>query len=84
MAGFTDHWRWRKVFGLLLLATILIVLWRIPGLGWLAYPFRLFGTFVHELSHGLAALGTGGSFRRFVVHPVVCQNPAASKRQRFR
>jgi hypothetical protein len=35
----------------------------------LGYPFRLLLTLVHELSHGLAALITGGSFQRLVVFP---------------
>lgn len=38
-----------------------------PWFSWLAYPFRLLVTLVHELSHGLAALATGGYFRNFVV-----------------
>lgn len=37
----------------------------------MVYPFRLFGTFVHELSHGLAAVATGGEFQRFSVQPDV-------------
>lgn len=37
-----------------------------PWLGPLAYPFRLLLTLVHELSHGLAALLTGGEFLRLV------------------
>jgi hypothetical protein len=57
------HW-----LGLLALAIGLIVLWQVPWLGWLAWPFRLFGTFVHELAHGLAAIATGGEFERFSVH----------------
>ncbi|NJO05638.1 MAG: M50 family metallopeptidase [Chloroflexaceae bacterium] len=36
-------------------------------IGWIFYPFHLFGTFIHELSHGLAAILTGGEFRRFRV-----------------
>lgn len=32
------------------------------------YPLRLLGTFVHELSHGLAAYASGGSLQRFVVN----------------
>ncbi|RRR75595.1 MAG: M50 family peptidase [Candidatus Viridilinea halotolerans] len=44
------------------------LLWRVPLLGLLFYPFRLLNTFVHEVSHGLAALLTGGSFERFVVY----------------
>jgi hypothetical protein len=64
-----DRKDWRHWRDLLLLALVLIVLWRVPWLGWLAYPFRLFGTFVHELSHGLAAVATGGDFQRFSVQP---------------
>lgn len=52
---------------LLAIAVVLIVLWQVPWMGWLVYPFRLFGTFVHELSHGLAAIATGGDFHRFAV-----------------
>jgi hypothetical protein len=40
-----------------------------PFLGFVAYPFRLLTTLVHELGHGLAALATGGDFLRFVVFP---------------
>jgi len=64
-----DQKDWRHWRDLLLLALALIVLWHLPWLGWLVYPFRLFGTFVHELSHGLAAVATGGDFQRFSVHP---------------
>jgi hypothetical protein len=60
---------WRHWLELLGIALALIVLWQVPWLGWLAYPFRLFGTFVHELSHGLAALATGGHFQGFSVQP---------------
>ena len=45
--------------------TALVVGW----LGPLGYPLRLLTTLVHELSHGLAALLTGGIFARFVVFP---------------
>jgi hypothetical protein len=58
------HW-----LGLLALAFALLVVWQIPWLGWAVYPFRVFGTFVHELGHGLAAIATGGEFRRFSVSP---------------
>jgi hypothetical protein len=49
------------------LATLLIAL--VPWLSGLIFPFRLLTTLVHELSHGLAALLTGGAFIRFVVSP---------------
>lgn len=44
-----------------------LIMGQIPLVAWLVYPFRLFTTMVHELSHGLAALLTGGRFVEFVV-----------------
>ena len=58
------HWSGMLVLGLLIFAA-----WQVPWLNALVYPFRLFGTFVHELCHGLAAIATGGSFHRFEVQP---------------
>lgn len=69
MSGFSDGWRWSELVGLAALTLVLLVLWQIPGVGLAVYPFRLFGTFVHEISHGLAALATGGDFHRFTVSP---------------
>lgn len=69
MSGFSDGWRWTELAGLAALTIALLVLWQIPGVGLVVYPFRLFGTFVHEISHGLAALVTGGNFHRFTVSP---------------
>lgn len=51
------------------LALALVLLGSVPILGWAIYPFSVFGTFVHELSHGLAAILTGGQFQRFAVNP---------------
>lgn len=62
-------WRHREVLLVLGLALTTIIAWRLPVVGWLLYPFQVYGTFVHELSHGVAAVLTGGSFRRFVVNP---------------
>lgn len=46
----------------LLIATVItIALWFIPYADYLVYPIRLFVTFVHEGSHVLAALLTGGT-----------------------
>ncbi|HEX8736488.1 MAG TPA: M50 family metallopeptidase [Pyrinomonadaceae bacterium] len=53
---------------LLLLATaITIALWFIPYAEWLVYPVRLFVTFIHEGSHALMALLTGGSVHSLTV-----------------
>jgi hypothetical protein len=44
-----------------------LVLRHIPILRWVVVPFQLFVTLVHELSHGLAALLTGGRFLQFTM-----------------
>ncbi len=55
---------------LLLIATVItIALWFIPYADYLVYPIRLFVTFVHEGSHVLAALLTGGSVESMTVSP---------------
>ena len=44
---------WKHWLGLLGLAFALLVVWQLPYLNWLVYPFRLFGTFVHGSSAGI-------------------------------
>jgi len=46
-----------------------LVLWNVPELRFVIYPFRIFVTFVHEFSHGIAAELTGGDFVWFTVDP---------------
>jgi hypothetical protein len=46
-----------------------LILRQLPVLGWLVYPFQLFVTLIHELSHGLAAVLTGGRFLEFTIAP---------------
>jgi hypothetical protein len=46
---------------LLIATTISVLLWFIPYAEILAYPFRIFVTFIHEGGHALAALLTGNS-----------------------
>ncbi|HMQ31670.1 MAG TPA: M50 family metallopeptidase [Chloroflexaceae bacterium] len=62
-------WSRQDVLFLAGLSFFFTLLWHLPVVGLLFYPFRLLNTFVHELSHGLAAILTGGQFLRFVVHP---------------
>src|SRR5215217_2007374 len=62
-------WRQRDVLIMIGVVFVSIVLGRQPGFEWLFFPFRLFDTFIHELSHGLATIITGGSFLRLVVYP---------------
>jgi hypothetical protein len=53
---------------LLILATILtVVLWFIPFADYLVYPIRLFVTFIHEASHALIAVLTGGSVQSLTI-----------------
>lgn len=53
---------------LLLVATVAtIVLWFIPYAEYLVYPIRLFVTFIHESSHALVALLTGGSVQSLTI-----------------
>src|SRR5205809_8064410 len=53
---------------LLLAATVAtIVLWFIPYAEYLVYPIRLFVTFIHESSHALVALVTGGSVQSLTI-----------------
>lgn len=59
----------RTLGTIIILAALVLIAGQIPMLGMLFYPFQLFGTFVHELSHGLMAMLTGGEFRRFAVNP---------------
>lgn len=52
----------------LLLATALsLCLWFLPYTELLAYPFRIFVTFIHEGGHALAAFVTGNSVRSLTV-----------------
>lgn len=53
---------------LLLLATaITLVLWFIPFADYLVYPIRLFVTFIHESSHAIVAVLTGGSVQSLTI-----------------
>src|SRR5687768_9695156 len=42
-----------------------VILWNIPYAGIIFYPFNLFVTYLHEASHGLMAILTGGKLVNF-------------------
>jgi len=48
-------------------SVIVFLLWNVAILSPLAYPFRLFVTYVHEAGHALAAILTGGKVIQFTV-----------------
>ncbi len=53
---------------LLLIATVAtVLLWFIPYAEYLVYPIRLFVTFIHEGSHALIAVLTGGSVQSLTI-----------------
>src|SRR6476620_11681000 len=53
---------------LLLAATLVTVaIWFIPYAEYAVYPIRLFVTFIHESSHALVALLTGGSVKSLTI-----------------
>lgn len=59
----------RRLLLTALAAVVVFILWNIPQLDFLLYPFRLFVTYVHESGHGTAALLTGGRFAGFEIFP---------------
>jgi len=50
-------------------AVLAVVLSHVPALGVAVYPFKLFGTFVHEWSHALVTLATGGHVVGLRINP---------------
>ncbi|MBA2538490.1 MAG: M50 family metallopeptidase [Deltaproteobacteria bacterium] len=61
----TDRQELRTV-AIALLASLL--LWNLPFGGVLLYPFKLFATWLHEMSHGLVMLVTGNGLDRVVIY----------------
>ncbi len=47
---------------------LVLLLWQVPELNGLLYPFRYFVTTIHEMSHGLAAVISGGTFLEYQVY----------------
>jgi hypothetical protein len=45
-----------------------LLLWNLPFGGLVLYPFKLFATWLHELSHGIAMILTGAGFDHIVIY----------------
>jgi hypothetical protein len=56
-----------QVWLLLAATAITLVLWFLPYGNWIVYPIRLFVTFIHESSHALMAVLTGGSVQSLTI-----------------
>ncbi len=55
-----------KNLPLIVFAGILsVILWRLPVAGLIFFPFTMFVTYLHEASHGLMAIITGGKLLNF-------------------
>jgi hypothetical protein len=68
LVGSEDPLRQGNRFLLLALLSTLI-LWNVPY-GWIIiYPFKIFATWLHELSHGLLMLVTGAGLDRLEIFP---------------
>jgi hypothetical protein len=58
----------RRSLLLAFLAFVLVlIIWQVPDLSVILYPFRFFVTTIHELGHGMAALISGGHFLQYQV-----------------
>ena len=51
-----------KNWSIFIIAIIIFVIWQVPSLGIIRYPFVLLGTWFHEMGHGITALILGGNF----------------------
>lgn len=60
----------RQMLTITLAGTFIVyLLWNVDFLSFIAYPFRLFVTYVHEAGHSLMAIITGGRVLEFTVSP---------------
>jgi len=55
--------QWKELIGLLGIILAIVFLWNT----WIVYPLKILVVFFHELSHGLAAVITGGSIKEIQV-----------------
>jgi hypothetical protein len=65
----TAAWRPGELRGLALALLASLVLLQLPYGGLVLYPFKLLGTWMHEISHGLMMLLVGVGFDRMDIYP---------------
>ena len=54
---------------LLIAITAMILLMNTKYLSYTLYPFKIFSTWIHELSHGTAAILVGGGIQKLLIYP---------------
>jgi hypothetical protein len=57
--------RFQFLAGFAVYFVALWILWNTP----IVYPLKLFVVLLHEISHGIASIGTGGTIQRIVISP---------------
>jgi hypothetical protein len=54
--------------GIALALVLSLLLWQLPYGGVALYPFKLFATWIHEMSHGVTMLATGAGFNSLHIY----------------
>jgi hypothetical protein len=54
---------------LLISIGVMTVLMNLDKLSYVLYPFKIFATWIHEMSHGVAAILVGGGIRKLLIYP---------------
>jgi len=58
----------RRYRGLIAALLVSLLLWNLPFGGFVLYPFKLFATWLHELSHGLVMMAVGAGFDHMEIY----------------
>lgn len=56
-----------NIKNLILAGIILFIISKLPFSSWIFYPFNLLATYLHESSHGIMAIITGGKLLEFTI-----------------
>lgn len=57
----------KQLLILITISCLVLLLWYIPALGIVRYPFMLLGTWFHEMGHGLTSIAVGAHFDRLEI-----------------
>ena len=58
----------QKDWSIFIIAFVVFLIWQLPSLGIIRYPFILLGTWFHEMSHGLTSMFLGGTFHHLEIY----------------